>query len=242
MISLDLSGRTAVVAGGTGGIGQAITRNLLDAGAKIAIWDLRASALTSPDLISLRADLTDEASVSAAMSDTLKRFDSVEILVNCAGLVGTEVLMENYTLSDWRKIMDVNLTSTFLCSRAVIPTMRSGGYGRIISLASNAGKDCNPYQSAYCAAKAGVIALMKALGRELAQTGILVHSVTPALIETEMAQAIPEANRKILLDKIPMKRMGQPQEVADLVTWLASARCSFTTGATHDLSGGRGSY
>lgn len=242
MICLDLSGKTAVVAGGTGGIGQAIARNLLEAGAKVAIWDLRDSALTSPDLLSLRADLTDEASVSAAMSETLERFGAVDILVNCAGLVGKEVLMEDYTFSDWQKIMNVNLNTAFLCSRAVIPIMRSRGYGRIISLASNAGKDCNPYQSAYSAAKAGVIGLMKALGRELAQTGILVHSVTPALIETDMAHGIPEANRKILLDKIPMKRMGKPQEVADLVTWLASDRCTFSTGAVHDLSGGRASY
>ena len=242
MITLDLTGRVAVVTGGTGGIGQAITRAFREAGAQVAIWDLRAERYSDAGTFACGVDVTDEQSVRNALDATLGRFGAIDVLVNGAGLVGTEVLMEDIALEDWRRIVDVNLTSVFLCSRAVIPTMRRQKSGRIISIASNAGKDCNPYQSAYSSAKAAVIGLTKALGRELAETGILVHCVSPALIDTALAQSLTDETRQAALQKIPMKRMGTPAEVAALVMWLASDQCTFSTGATYDLSGGRASY
>jgi NAD(P)-dependent dehydrogenase (short-subunit alcohol dehydrogenase family) len=242
MINLDLTGRVAVITGGTGGIGRAITKAFLEAGAKVVVWDLHVPSDLAPGVAGYVADATDETAVHNALSETMNAFGHIDILVNAAGLVGVEVLMEELTLAQWRTVMDVNLTSTFLCARAVIPGMRAQDYGRIINLASNAGKDCNPYQSAYSSAKAAVIGLTKSLGRELADTGIRVHAVSPALIETAMAKGMTEMTRTMVLAKIPMGRMGQPQEVASLVTWLASDLYTFSTGATHDHSGGRASF
>lgn len=243
MLEIDLTGRVAIVTGARGGIGRAIARTLRTAGARIALWDIAADrADETPDQASFALDVTREDSVAAAAAETLARFGRVDILVNGAGYVGNEVLMEAYTLEEWRGIVEVNLTSVFLCCRAVIPSMRERGYGRIVNIASNAGKDCNPFQSAYSAAKAAVIGLTKALGRELAETGILVNCVTPALIDTPLASNLTDATRQEALARIPMKRMGRPDEVAALVAWLASDQCSFSTGAAYDLSGGRAPY
>ena len=243
MLTIDLTGKVAIVTGGHGGIGRAITHTLQAAGARVASWDLAAAATSADtDRASFAVDVTKEDSVNAATAATLSRFGRLDILVNGAGLVGNEVLMEALTLDEWRRIVDVNLTSVFLCSRAVIPALRSHGHGRIVNIASNAGKDCNPYQSAYSAAKAAVIGLTKSLGRELAETGILVNCITPALIDTPLARTLTDATRAAALAKIPMKRMGQPEEVAALVAWLASDQCSFSTGAAYDLSGGRAPY
>jgi 3-oxoacyl-[acyl-carrier protein] reductase len=212
------------------------------AGARVAVWDLQIQKSEDKDVQQFGVNVTDEASVKKAMDATLKHFGSIDILVNGAGLVGREVLMEQYSMSDWKNIIDANLTSVFLCSRAAIPPMRQKKYGRIISIASNAGKDCNPYQSAYSSAKAAVIGFTKSVGRELAETGILAHCISPALIDTPLAKVLTDETRQAALNKIPMKRMGQPSEVAALVLWLASDQCSFSTGATYDLSGGRASY
>jgi 3-oxoacyl-[acyl-carrier protein] reductase len=187
-------------------------------------------------------DVTSESAVEAALSETMKQFGRIDILVNAAGLVGREDLLERLSLKDWQKVIDVNLTSVFLCSRAMVPIMRKQGYGRIINIASNAGKDCNPYQSAYGAAKAAVIGLTKSLGRELAESGVLVNCVTPVLIDTPLAQALEAHTREAAMSKIPMRRMGRPDEVAQLVAWLSSEHCSFSTGAAYDISGGRASY
>lgn len=191
---------------------------------------------------SFAVDVTDESGVAAAFAATVAHFGRVDILVNGAGLVGPEVLMESLTLDEWVHVVNGNLTGVFLCSRAVIPGMRERAYGRIVSIASHAGKDCNAYQSAYSTAKAGVIGLTKSLGRELAETGILVNCITPVLIDTPMARTLTPATREAALSKIPMRRMGRPEEVANLVAWLASDKCSFCTGAAYDLSGGRASY
>lgn len=243
MAGIDLKGQVAIITGGLGGIGRAIAKRLHDAGALVASWDLSADAgFDNNDQASLSVNVTDESSVAAALSATLARFERVDILVNGAGLVGCEVLMESLTLSEWTRVVNANLTSVFLCSRAVIPLMRERGHGRIVNISSNAGKDCNPYQSAYSAAKAGVIGLTKSLGRELAQTGILVNCVTPALVDTPMVKSLGGLTREAALSKIPMGRMGRPDEVASLVAWLASDQCSFSTGAAYDLSGGRASY
>lgn len=243
MLSIDLTDRVAIVTGGRGGIGRAIAHTLGEAGARVALWDLAGDdADRSVDRASFVVDVTREESVAAAVSATRARFGRLDILVNGAGFVGNEVLMEQLSLEEWRRIVEANLTSVFLCSRAVIPAMRERGYGRIVNIASNAGKDCNPYQSAYSAAKAAVIGLTKSLGRELAETGIIVNCITPALIDTPLARSLTDATREAALGKIPMKRMGRPEEVAALVAWLASELCSFSTGAAYDLSGGRAPY
>ena len=243
MLKIDLGGQAAIVTGGRGGIGLATAATLRSAGARVALWDLAADRSLDDDVqLSVAVDVTQDASIAAGMAATLARFGRIDILVNGAGLVGKEVLMEELPLDEWRRIVDANLTSVFLCSRAVIPTMRQRGYGRIVNVASNAGKDCNPYQSAYSAAKAAVIGLTKSLGRELAESGILVNCITPALIETPLARTLTDATREAALAKIPMRRMGRPDEVAALVAWLASDQCSFSTGAAYDLSGGRAPY
>ena len=242
-MGIDLERQVAIITGGLGDIGRAVAKKLHCAGALVASWDLTADAgLDTINQASFSVNVTDESSVTEALSATLARFKRVDILVNGAGLIGREALMESLTLAEWTRVVDVNLASVFLCSRAVIPLMRERGHGRIVNIASNAGKDCNPYQSAYSAAKAGVIGLTKSLGRELAQTGILVNCVTPALVDTRMAQSLTGPTREAALSKIPMGRMGRPDEVASLIAWLASDQCSFSTGAVYDLSGGRASY
>ena len=243
MLNIDLSGQVAVITGGLGGIGRAIGGTLRRGGARVAAWDLSADgSFDEEHQASLAVDVTQEASVDAALTATLERFGRVDILVNGAGFVGNEVLMEELSLDEWRRIVEANLTSVFLCCRAVIPAMRQRGYGRIVNIASNAGKDCNAYQSAYSASKAAVIGLTKSLGRELAESGILVNCVTPALIDTPLAKTLTDETRKAALDKIPMRRMGRPEEVAALVAWLSSSEVSFSTGAAYDLSGGRSPY
>ena len=243
MVGIDLKGQVAIITGCLGDIGRAIAKTLQCAGASVASWDLSVDAgFDNVDQASFSVDVTDESSVAEALSATLARFERVDILVNGAGLIGREALMESLTLAEWTRVVNVNLASVFLCSRAVIPLMRDRGHGRIVNISSNAGKDCNPYQSAYSAAKAGVIGLTKSLGRELAQTGILVNCVTPALVDTQMAQSLAGPTREAALSKIPMGRMGRPDEVASLIAWLASDQCSFSTGAVYDLSGGRASY
>jgi 3-oxoacyl-[acyl-carrier protein] reductase len=243
MVGIDLKGQVAIITGGLGDIGRAVARKLQCAGALVVSWDLSVDAESeNVNQASFSVNVTDESSVAEALSATLARFGRVDILVNGAGLIGREALMESLTLAEWKRVVDVNLASVFLCSRAVIPLMRERGHGRIVNIASNAGKDCNPYQSAYSAAKAGVIGLTKSLGRELAQTGILVNCVTPALVDTQMAKSLTGPTREAALSKIPMGRMGRPDEVAGLIAWLASDQCSFSTGAVYDLSGGRASY
>jgi 3-oxoacyl-[acyl-carrier protein] reductase len=243
VLTIDFADRVAVVTGGLGAIGRAIATTLQSGGAKVAAWDLAADAGSSGNgVASYTVDVTSESAVEAALSETMKQFGRIDILVNAAGLVGREDLLERLSLKDWQKVIDVNLTSVFLCSRAMVPIMRKQGYGRIINIASNAGKDCNPYQSAYGAAKAAVIGLTKSLGRELAESGVLVNCVTPVLIDTPLAQALEAHTREAAMSKIPMRRMGRPDEVAQLVAWLSSEHCSFSTGAAYDISGGRASY
>jgi 2-dehydro-3-deoxy-L-rhamnonate dehydrogenase (NAD+) len=235
MNRIDLEGRVALIGGGVGGIGQAVRQRFIDSGASVVTWDLS-------DKADERVDVTDEAAVVSGMARIVAKFGKIDILVNAAGITGPDVPIEHYSLSDWRRTLDINLTSTFLCCKAVVPLMRARNAGRIVNLASIAGKEGNANMTGYSAAKGAVIAMTKALGKELAGTGIRVNAIAPAVIETELVKQMSEATFKTVVAKIPMGRMGRPEEVAAMVAWLASDDCSFSTGVTFDLSGGRATY
>ncbi len=234
MNRIELSGRIALIGGGAGGIGQAVRRRFLDSGAAVVTWDLAGA--------DDRVDVTDEAAVAAAMQRLLERHGRLDILVNAAGITGPTVRIEDYSLADWRRTLDVNLTSTFLCCKAAVPAMRRQNAGRIVNLASIAGKEGNAAMTGYSAAKAGVIALTKALGKELADTEIRVNALAPAVIATELTKQMSEETYRSVMAKIPVGRPGQPEEVAAMIAWMSSGECSFSTGAVFDLSGGRATY
>jgi NAD(P)-dependent dehydrogenase (short-subunit alcohol dehydrogenase family) len=244
---LDVRGRTAVVTGGASGIGLAIARRLLISGASLSLWDAREDSLaeaagTLDNAHTSVVDVRDYASVERARDATLAALGRIDVLVNSAGITGPNVLTWDYPLDAWRDVLDVNLTGTFHCCRAVVTPMRASDYGRIVNIASVAGKEGNPNASAYSASKAGVIALTKSLGKELAQTGIRVNCVTPAAVETPMFAQMSQSHIDYMKSKIPMNRFGRAEEIASLVTWLCTEECSFSTGAVFDLSGGRSTY
>jgi 2-dehydro-3-deoxy-L-rhamnonate dehydrogenase (NAD+) len=227
--------RVALVTGGCGGIGRAVGEGLRAGGAVVVAWDL------APDA-DARVDVTDEGAIAAAMADLVARHGRLDVLVNAAGITGRNARLEEHDLAEWRRVIEVNLTSTFLCCRAAVPIMRRQNRGRIVNLASIAGKEGNATQAAYSAAKAGVIALTKSLGKELADTEVRANCIAPALIATELNRQMSPEGLRAVLAKVPLGRPGTPEEVAALVTWLASDACSFTTGACFDLSGGRATY
>lgn len=235
MTSPDFSGRIAVVAGGCGGIGQAVRARLASAGVTVIVWDVAVGA-------DERIDLTSEMAVDEAMARLLDRFGRIDVLVNAAGITGPTVNIEQYSLAEWRRVLDVNLTSTFLCCKAAIAPMRRQNAGRMVNLASIAGKEGNAGMTGYSAAKAGVIALTKSLGKELASTNIRVNAIAPAVIATDLVKQMSDDAYQNVLAKIPLGRAGRPEEVAAMVAWLASDECSFSTGAVFDLSGGRATY
>lgn len=231
----DLQARVAIVVGGRGGIGKAICDRFESARATVVSWDLAAGADHA-------VDCTDELAVEAAARRVMSTHGRIDILVNAAGITGPTAPIESYTLADWRRTVDINLTATFLCCRAVVPAMRRQRTGRIVNIASVAGKEGNAYMTAYSAAKGAVIAMTKALAKELVDTDIRVNAVAPAMIATELiAQMSPEV-RDAMVAKIPIGRLGLPDEVAAMVAWLSSKECSFSTGAVFDLSGGRATY
>lgn len=242
MNTIDLNGRTAVVTGGAGGIGRAIADRLLASGCRVAVWDLNVTAGEREGLVFQQVDVIDEVAVTKAAARAEEVLGGIDILVNNAGITGPTELLERYDYAAWRRTVAVNLDSVFLCSRAVVAGMRARAYGRIVNIASVAGKEANPTMAAYSAAKAGVIGLTKALGRELAETGILVNCVTPGLIGTELLKQMSPEAVAASRSKIPVNRVGEPREVAAMVAWLCSSDCSFTTGAAFDISGGRASY
>jgi NAD(P)-dependent dehydrogenase (short-subunit alcohol dehydrogenase family) len=248
MNQLDLNGRTAVVTGGAAGIGLAIAQRLAASGARLSLWDRDAEALAAARqhfgaaLHTARLDVAREAEVTAAAESTRAALGRIDVLVCSAGITGPNFQLAEYPLADWQQVLDINLTGVFLCNRAVLPAMRAADYGRIVNIASIAGKEGNPNASAYSVSKAGVIALTKSLGKELAKTGIRVNCVTPAAVRTGMFSQMTQAHIDFMLSKIPMGRFGTVEEIAALVGWLATEECSFSTGAVFDLSGGRAVY
>jgi len=234
MNPLDFKGRTAVVTGGLQGIGAAIARRLEGSGASVRVWDLAAKK--DP------VDVSDAAAVERATAKALAEHGKIDVLVNNAGIAGLNVATAEYPVEEWERVLRVNLTSQFLCCRALAPHMVKRKYGRIVNIASIAGKEGNPNAVAYSASKAGVIALTKSLGKELAQTGVLVNCVTPAAAKTAIFDQMTQQHIDYMLAKIPMNRFVTVDEIASLVCWLASEDCSFSTGAVFDISGGRATY
>jgi 2-dehydro-3-deoxy-L-rhamnonate dehydrogenase (NAD+) len=233
MTRFDFAGRTAVITGGMQGIGAAIAKRLQEAGAKVAIWDLDGTP---------RVDVADQASIEAAVKKTLADLGRIDVLINNAGIAGPSMPVVDYPVDQWKRVIDIDLNGPFLCSRAVVPHMVKAGYGRIVNIASIAGKEGNPNAAAYAAAKGGLIAFTKALGKELAKTGVLVNCVTPAAAQTAILDQVTPEFAQYMLSRIPMGRFVKVEEIAALVTWLASEECSFSTGAVFDISGGRATY
>lgn len=234
MNRLDLRGRFAVVTGGAQGIGAAIVSRLEASGATVRVWDI-ASAKEP-------VDVTQAAAIERATARTLADLGRIDVLVNNAGVAGLNSPTVEYPVDEWERVLKVNLTSQFLCCRAVVPHMVEKKYGRIVNIASVAGKEGNPNAVAYSASKAGVIALTKSLGKELAETGVLVNCVTPAAAKTAIFDQMTKQHIAYMLAKIPMNRFVEVDEIAALACWLASEDCAFSTGAVFDISGGRATY
>jgi 3-oxoacyl-[acyl-carrier protein] reductase len=248
MNQIDLKGRVAIITGGAQGIGRAVAERLANSGAKVAIWDLdgklasEAAAAIGPAASGLSIDVTDAKAVNAAAAELEQRHGSVDILVTSAGIAGPNLKTWEYPLDEWAKIMRLNVDGTLHCCQAVIPGMIKRNYGRLVLVASIAGKEGNPNASAYSASKAAVIALTKSLGKELAQQDIAVNCITPAAARTRIFDQMSEEHIGYMLAKIPRGRFLLPEEVASMVAFLASAENSFTTGSVFDLSGGRATY
>jgi 3-oxoacyl-[acyl-carrier protein] reductase len=251
MNQLDLAGRTAVITGGARGIGYAAAERMLRSGASVALWDLDAQrlaqagdALSRLGTVSTHVvELTDAGAVQKAVESTLaKHGGRIDILLNNAGITGGNGVTWELDPDTWRRVIDVNLVAPFLTCRAVVPHMLKQGYGRIVNIASVAGKEGNPNASHYSASKAGLIGLTKSLGKELATKGVLVNAVTPAAAKTEIFDSMTQAHIDFMLSRIPMGRFLQVEEAASLIGWLASEDCAFSTGAVFDLSGGRATY
>jgi NAD(P)-dependent dehydrogenase (short-subunit alcohol dehydrogenase family) len=248
MNQLDLNGRAAIVTGGASGIGLAVAQRLADSGAQVALWDLSEAALAQAArelggaIRTFPVDVCNREQVDTAFEATSQALGKVDVLVNNAGITGPNATTWEYPVEAWDKVLQVNLTGTFLCCRAVVPHMLKNAYGRIVNVASVAGKEGNPNAPAYSASKAGVISLTKSLGKELAQNGITVNCVTPGAVKTPIFDQMSEQHIDYMLSKIPMRRFGTAEEIAALTAWLCTEECSFSTGAVFDLSGGRAVY
>jgi 3-oxoacyl-[acyl-carrier protein] reductase len=245
---LDFQGRAAIVTGAAQGIGLAIAQRLIASGARVRIWDrdreLLAQAVASlgPAASGEAVDVTDPAALERATRAALDALGRIDVHVNNAGIAGPTMPVVEYPIEEWKRVIDIDLHGPFFCCRAVVPHMVRARYGRIVNIASIAGKEGNPNAAAYAAAKGGLIAFTKALGKELAQTGVLVNCVAPAAAQTAILDQVTPEFAKFMLSKIPMGRFVKVEEIAALVCWLASVDCSFSTGAVFDISGGRATY
>ena len=243
-----LAGQVAVVTGAASGLGRAIALLLAHNGVRVAVWDRdaegarRAAADIGPLATAQIADVTETASIRAAWAGTRGALGTPSILVNSAGILGPRAAFADYPEDEWQRVLDVNLTGTFRCCQAAVPDMVAAGYGRIVNIASVAGKDGNPFVAGYVASKAAVIGLTKSLGKELATRGVLVNAITPSASETAIFGELTDASRARLIASVPMGRFVAPDEIAELAVWLASPACSFSTGATFDISGGRATF
>lgn len=247
-----MKGRHAVITGGATGLGFAIAQRMLASGARVTIWDRDAPGMTQAAkqlrqgqlgavVNTVQVDVTDHASVVQATAQTTA-LAAVDVLINSAGITGPNVKVWDYPVDAWRQVFDVNVHGLFHCCRELSAHMKACNYGRIVNIASVAGKDGNPNASAYSASKAAVIGLTKSLGKELADTGVRVNCVTPAAVKTAIFDQMTPEHIQFMLSKIPMARFGEPEEVAAMVTWLSTEECSFSTGAVFELSGGRSTY
>ncbi len=230
---MRFTGKRAVVTGGASGIGEAVVRRIEAEGGKVVVWDVSGG---------IRVDISDHESVERAAAETIRQVGGIDILVNSAGITGPTVPLAEFPVDGWKRVIDINLNGAFYCNRAVVPHMVAQNYGRIVNIASIAGKEGNPNASAYSASKAGVIGMTKSLAKELAKTSITVNAVTPAAVRTPIFDQMPQAHIDFMLSKIPKGRFGTVDEMASLICWLASEECSFSTGAVFDASGGRATY
>jgi NAD(P)-dependent dehydrogenase (short-subunit alcohol dehydrogenase family) len=249
MIKFNLQNRVAVVTGGAQGFGLAIVERFIESGAKVVIWDIdeaeakkAVSKISSKNLIYQIVDVTNFESISETLIEIEKLLGKIDILVNNAGIAGKNTTVADYPIDEWNRVINLNLNSVFYCSKAVVPFMEKNNYGRIINIASIAGKEGNPNASAYSSSKAGVIGLTKSLGKELANKNIAVNCVTPAAAKTRIFDQMTEEHINYMLSKIPRNKFAKVEELASLVTWLASEENSFSTAAVFDLSGGRATY
>ena len=246
--SEDFNNKVVIITGAGSGIGKETAQRMIDNGAKVALWDYNQNTLEEiqaklgSNAIAVNVDVSDEQSVKKAADKVREKLGSPSILVNCAGVAGINATIENTEPDEWRRVININLTGTFLCCREIISDMVKNKYGRIVNIASVAGKEGNPNAAHYSASKSGVITFTRSLGKELAETGILVNCITPAVIETEMLSQVSDEHKAYMVSKIPMGRMGQPSEVTSLICWLSSSECSYSTAAAFDLSGGRSTY
>ena len=245
MNQLDMKGRHAVITGGAAGLGFAIAQRMLASGATVTLWDRDEVALAGAaralgaGVATVQVDVTRHDSVVQAVAQTAPKVDA---LVNSAGITGPNTPLVNYPVDAWQQVMAVNINGIFHCCREIVPLMQKADYGRIVNIASVAGKDGNPNASAYSTSKAAVIGMTKSLGKELAATGIRVNCVTPAAVKTAIFDQMTPEHIQFMLSKIPMGRFGTPDEIAAMVGWLCTEDCSFSTGAVFDLSGGRATY
>ena len=253
MNQIDLKGRVAVITGGAQGIGYAVAERMLQSGASVVLWDIDAALLAQAEdaLRKLKhggavstaiVELTLDADIAAATADAVRDHGRIDILVNNAGITGGNAPTWELAPEVWRRVIEVNLVAPYLTCRAVVPQMVKQGYGRVINIASVAGKEGNPNASHYSASKAGLIALTKSLAKELATKGVLVNAVSPAAAKTAMFDSMTQQHIDFMLSKIPMARFLEVAEAAAMIAWLASEECSFSTGAVFDLSGGRATY
>jgi NAD(P)-dependent dehydrogenase (short-subunit alcohol dehydrogenase family) len=248
MNRLDFAGRKAAITGGAMGIGLAVAQRLVDSGARVALWDrderalAQAKSALGENVLTFQLDVADAPAVARVAQATADALGRLDILVCSAGITGPNVPLAEYPVDDWKRVFDINVHGVFLCNRAVVPLMQKNDYGRIVNIASVAGKEGNPNASAYSASKAAVIGLTKSLGKELAKTGIRANCVTPAAVRTAIFDQMTQQHIDFMLSKIPVGRFGSVDEIAALVCWLATEECSFSTGAVFDLSGGRATY